>query len=80
MNSLLVSTCFMVCTFSFIKLNAGPSACLRPARGARGEDPVRGLYEEVRNDYENVYAIGDCRQVRNIQNAIWDAFEVARTL
>ena len=47
---------------------------------AVGEDPVRGLYEEIRNDYENVYAIGDCRQVRNIQNAIWDAFEVARTL
>ncbi len=47
---------------------------------AVGEDPVRSLFEEIRFDYENVYAIGDCKQVRNIQNAIWDAFEVARSL
>ena len=47
---------------------------------AVGEEPVRTLYEEIRNDYENVIAIGDCREVRNIQSAIWDAFEVARTL
>ncbi len=47
---------------------------------AVGEDPVRGLYEEIRDCYENVLAIGDCQKVRNIQNAIWDGFEVARTL
>ncbi len=47
---------------------------------ATGEEPLRELYEEIRNDYENVYAIGDCREVRNIQNAVWDAFELARTL
>ena len=47
---------------------------------AVGEEPVRGLYDEIRNDFENVIAIGDCREVRNIQSAIWDAFETARTL
>ncbi|SDY37324.1 oxidoreductase [Lachnobacterium bovis] len=35
------------------------------------------LYNEVKNEVEEVYLLGDARQVSNIMYAIWDAFEVA---
>ena len=38
------------------------------------------LFDEIRNCYENVLALGDGRQVRNISGAIWDGYEAARNL
>ncbi|MBN1848412.1 MAG: FAD-dependent oxidoreductase [Deltaproteobacteria bacterium] len=39
------------------------------------------FYEEVlRSDIAQVYAIGDCREVRNVYGAIWDGFEVGRVV
>ncbi|WP_029067286.1 FAD-dependent oxidoreductase [Lachnobacterium bovis] len=35
------------------------------------------LYNEVKNEVEEIYLLGDARQVSNIMYAIWDAFEVA---
>ncbi|MCM1989478.1 FAD-dependent oxidoreductase [Oceanirhabdus seepicola] len=39
-----------------------------------------GLYEELRFELAEIYNIGDSRQVRNIRGAIWDAYEVARSI
>ena len=47
---------------------------------AIGFSPCTGLYDELRNEYENVIALGDCRGVKNIQSAIWDGYEAARML
>ena len=38
------------------------------------------LYRELQGKIHNLYLIGDSRQARNIMGAIWDAYEVARTL
>ncbi|HWQ76811.1 MAG TPA: FAD-dependent oxidoreductase [Syntrophomonas sp.] len=38
------------------------------------------LYEELKYDYPHIYNLGDSRQVRNIRAAIWDAYEVARSI
>jgi len=38
------------------------------------------LYNELKNDYTQIYKLGDSQKVRNIRGAIWDAFEVARTI
>jgi len=38
------------------------------------------LYRSLHDRIPNVYAIGDAREVRNIMGAIWDAYEVARTI
>lgn len=38
------------------------------------------LYEELKYDYVQIYNLGDSRKVRNIRGAIWDAYEVARTI
>ncbi|MBC3797470.1 FAD-dependent oxidoreductase [Acetobacterium tundrae] len=38
------------------------------------------LYSELKNDYSQIYILGDSQNVRNIRGAIWDAFEVARTI
>ena len=35
------------------------------------------LYNKYKNDIDEVYLLGDARQVSNIMYAIWDAFEVA---
>lgn len=35
------------------------------------------LYDQYKNDIDEVYLLGDARQVSNIMYAIWDAFEVA---
>ena len=37
----------------------------------------RSLYDELQHDIEEIYLLGDARQVSNIMYAIWDAFEVA---
>lgn len=47
---------------------------------ATGYNSERSLYEELRNDIAHIYNVGDSREVRNIKGAIWDAFEVARTI
>ncbi len=47
------------------------------AIGYRSE---HSLYDEIKYDYNHIYNIGDSRQVRNIRGAIWDAYEVARSL
>lgn len=40
----------------------------------------KSLFDEMKYDYNHIYNIGDSRQVRNIRGAIWDAYEVARSL
>ena len=38
----------------------------------------RELYGALRDKVENLYAVGDCREPRNIMGAVWDAYEVSR--
>ncbi|CAK7022223.1 MAG: Cinnamate reductase [Peptostreptococcus russellii] len=38
------------------------------------------LFNELKNDYSYVYKLGDGRKVSNIRSAIWDGYEVARSL
>ena len=38
------------------------------------------LFDELKYDYAEIYNLGDAREVRNIRGAIWDAFEVARSI
>lgn len=38
------------------------------------------LYKELEFDIEDLYLLGDAKQVRNIMYAIWDAYEVARQI
>jgi 2-enoate reductase len=40
----------------------------------------RQLYETLAGKMPNLYLIGDARETRNIMGAIWDAYEVVRTL
>jgi 2-enoate reductase len=40
----------------------------------------RQLYETLAGTIPNLYLIGDARETRNIMGAIWDAYEVVRTL
>lgn len=47
---------------------------------AVGYKPERSLYDELKYDYAYVYNLGDSKEVRNIRGAIWDAYEVARSL
>ena len=35
-------------------------------------------YEALKSNVAQVYAIGDCREIRNIHGAVWDGFEVGR--
>ena len=35
------------------------------------------LYNQYKNDVDEIYLLGDARQVSNIMYGIWDAFEVA---
>ena len=43
---------------------------------AVGFNPDRTLFEKMQ-DAAEIYAVGDCKEFRNIHSAIWDAFEVA---
>jgi 2-enoate reductase len=47
---------------------------------AVGQEPSQDLYRELQGKIPNIYLIGDSRQAKNIMNAIWDAYEVARTI
>ncbi|OFV71651.1 MULTISPECIES: FAD-dependent oxidoreductase [Acetobacterium] len=47
---------------------------------AVGFEPAPSLYEEIQNDYPQVYNIGDSQAIKNIRAAIWAANDVARTL
>jgi 2-enoate reductase len=47
---------------------------------AIGYVPEKQLYDKIRKIYPNVLLIGDASKVRNIHNAIWDGYEVGRTL
>ena len=47
---------------------------------AVGFEPTNSLYEELKNDYPQVYNIGDSQAIKNIRAAIWAANEVARTI
>ena len=38
------------------------------------------LFDEIKNDYEHVFVLGDGRKVHNIHSAIWDGFEAARMM
>lgn len=45
--------------------------------GYRSKSPV---YDACQYEYEEVYKLGDSKQVKNIRNAIWDGYEVARNI
>lgn len=47
---------------------------------AVGMQPDHRLFFDADKKFKNVRQIGDCLQVRNIQGAIWDAYEVVRRL
>ncbi len=47
---------------------------------AVGFEPTNSLYEELKNNYPQVYNIGDSQAVKNIRTAIWAANEVARLI
>ncbi len=47
---------------------------------AVGYQPERELYNKMRDRFQCVSLIGDASKVRNIHNAIWDGYEVGRTL
>ena len=47
---------------------------------AAGYESTGSLYNELKNDYAQIYNIGDSQKVRNIRAAIWDGFEVARSI
>jgi len=47
---------------------------------AVGLKPDRELYQTLKGQTPNLYAIGDSRKAQNIMNSIWDAYEVARMI
>lgn len=38
------------------------------------------LYDDLSERVDCVYALGDCREPKNIMNAVWDAYEIARAI
>jgi 2-enoate reductase len=38
------------------------------------------LFETLRGNVAHLYALGDCRDPQNIMNAVWDAYEVTRSV
>ncbi len=47
---------------------------------ATGMAPDRRLYDKFKNNIPGSYLVGDAREPRNIQAAIWEAYEVGRTV
>ena len=47
---------------------------------AVGLTPDQRLFRSLSGRIPNVYVIGDAKKVRNIMGAIWDAYEVARSI
>lgn len=45
-----------------------------------GYRPDDKLFRELNGKFKELYLIGDSREVANIMNAIWDAYDVARTI
>ena len=43
-----------------------------------GYDADTALFEEMKDSAYESYILGDCKSVRNIMSAIWEAYEVAR--
>lgn len=42
--------------------------------------PNNQLYQRLEGKFDQVYVIGDARKVDNIMNAIWDGYEIARSI
>jgi len=47
---------------------------------AAGLSPEQGLYSALQGRHSDLHLIGDARTAKNIMNAIWDAYEVARSI
>ena len=47
---------------------------------AVGLSPVNALYHSLINKFPEVYDIGDCQEPRNIMAAIWNGYELGRSL
>ncbi len=47
---------------------------------AVGLEPEQEVYRLLKGHLANLYLIGDAREAKNIMNAIWDAYEVARAI
>jgi len=47
---------------------------------ATGMEADEALYQRLREQFNMVYAIGDCRKARNVMHAVWDAYEIARSV
>jgi len=38
------------------------------------------LYQTLCRHFDPVYRIGDCRKARNVMHAVWDAYEIGRSI
>jgi len=47
---------------------------------AVGLKSERDLYNSLRQEIPEIYMIGDCKEPRKVMDAIWDAFNVGRTI
>jgi NADH dehydrogenase FAD-containing subunit len=47
---------------------------------AVGLEPEDQLYKLLIGKVANLYALGDCQEPRRIMGAIWDSYEVARSI
>jgi 2-enoate reductase len=47
---------------------------------AVGLEPEQGIYRLLKGHLADLHLIGDAREAKNIMNAIWDAYEVARAI
>ncbi len=47
---------------------------------AVGYKSEKSLYEKLRMEVGEIYLLGDARNVKNIMYAIWDAYEIARSI
>lgn len=45
-----------------------------------GYRPDDRLFRELNGKFKELYLIGDSREVANFMNAIWDAYDIARTI
>jgi 2-enoate reductase len=47
---------------------------------ATGMIPETRLADELADTFAMVHRIGDCREPRNVMNAVWDAYDLARSI
>jgi 2-enoate reductase len=45
-----------------------------------GYKSSNSLYDELEEVVDDIYLLGDAKNVRNIMYAIWDAYEIARNI